>query len=211
LHYLFFDCETGGLDESVHSLLTAYFAIYDENFKLIEDLDLKLKPENGKLVTVPEALKVTGIDIEEHLKDPETITYSEGKALLLKMLTKHKIKGKRKHYRPSGQNVGFDINFVKAQLTGVDDFNSMIHHRPIDTLSITTILQDIGILPKDLGNLGSLVDYFKIPMGNAHDAKEDIRMTVDVYKSITKLLIGLRDSGVSNAGNSNSLLEIIER
>ena len=209
MHYLFFDCETGGTNENIHSLLTVYFAIYDDNFNLLDELDLKLKPSSGELVTTPKALEITGIDIAEHLADPETITYEAGRQLLHAMLAKHKIKGKRSHYRPSGQNVGFDIAFVKAQLVDLDDWEKLVHYRPVDTLSITTILQDVGILPKDLGPLASLVEYFKIPMGNAHNAKEDIRMTVDVYKAIIALLVSLKGNAITGVKN-NSLLEIIE-
>jgi len=46
-------------------------------------------------------------------------------------------------------------------------------------------------------------------MGQAHDAKEDIRMTVDVYKAYRKLMQNSKGdiAGVS----SNSLLDIVER
>jgi len=210
MHYIWFDCETGGLDKDVHSLLTAYFAIYDENLNLLEDLDLKLKPVSETFVTTPEALKITGINIEDHLADPETITYEEGKKKLMAMLTKHKIKGKRKHFRPSGQNVQFDIDYVKEWLTGKEDFNSMIHHRSVDTLALTTVLQDVGIIPKDLGNLSSLVEYFGIPMGQAHNAAEDIRMTVDVYKAYINLLNSMKPNSLNTKTQNNSLLDIIE-
>lgn len=210
MHYLWFDCETGGTDEKAHSLLTAYFAILDENFNMLDELDLKLKPSSGVIVNDPEAAKITGIDTAEHLADPETITYEQGKDKLLKMLDKHKIKGKRKHYRPSGQNIGFDINFVLAQMVDKEDWSKLVHHRPIDTLSIITVLQDVGILPKDLGPLGGLVEYFNIPMGNAHNAKEDIRMTVDVYKALIALLQSLKGNALQGNTSNNSLLEIIE-
>ena len=75
--------------------------------------------------------------------------------------------------------------------------------------TILTFLQDLEFLPKDLGNLGSQVEYFNIPVGKAHDAKGDVKMTVDVYRAYCKLLAEKKDniSGVS----SNNLLSIVER
>lgn len=211
MHYLWFDCETGGLDSDVHSLLTAYFIIYDENFNILDELDLKLKPNSGEIISTPEAMKVTGINLEEHLADPKTVTCSVGGKMLMDMLKKHKIPKKRKHYRPSGQNIGFDIDYIKKQLISKEDYGSLIHHRSVDTLAITTVLQDVGILPKDLGNLSSLVEYFGIPMGSAHEAKDDVIMTVKVYREITKLLDSLKKGAASSQPNkTNSLLEIIE-
>ncbi|MEX1013874.1 MAG: 3'-5' exonuclease [Candidatus Paceibacterota bacterium] len=210
MHYLFFDCETTGLDSSVHNLLTVYFGIYDEQLKLMDELDLKVKPDDlDKLVITEKAMEVTGINIDKHLADTSTITNSEAEKVILDFLEKHKIKGKRKHFRPCGQNVAFDIDFVTKQLVPKEKWDKLVHYRPIDTLQILTFLQDCNILPKDLGNLGSQVEYFDIPMGQAHDAREDILMTVEVYKSYRKLIESAKDNMAS--ASSNNLLSIVER
>lgn len=209
MNYLFFDCETGGTDEHRHSLLTAYFVVYSPEWEKLGDLELFLKPDEGEIVAEQEALNVTGIDLKTHLADPRTVTYSEGSKQLLDFLQKYKIPKKRRHFRPCGQNVGFDIRFVNAQLVEKYEWEKLVHYRPLDTLQILTFLQDVDFLPKDLGNLSSQVEYFNIPMGQAHDAKEDIRMTVDVYRAYRKLMQNSKGdiAGVS----SNSLLDIVER
>lgn len=209
MHYLWFDCETGGLDAEKHSLLTAYFGVYDQDLNLIDDLDLQLKPSNiNDICVTPGAMEVTGINLEEHLADPQTVTYEKGREMLLALLNKHKIPRKRKHFRPCGQNIEFDIDFIKRQLCPNEDWSKLVHHNTLDTLRILTFLQDCGILPKELGKLESMVKYFNIPMGTAHNAKEDIRMTVDVYKAVRAMVIGNKTnmSGIS----TNSLLEIVE-
>jgi oligoribonuclease (3'-5' exoribonuclease) len=135
MKYLAFDCETGGLDCNKHSLLTAYFSVYDEDFNLIDELDLYLKPSDEKLLNVTqEALKVTQINITDHLSSPNTITYEEGNKLLLKLLEKHKTKGKKRHYRPIGQNLQFDLNFIFAQLISEEDWSKTVHHNNLDRL-----------------------------------------------------------------------------
>jgi DNA polymerase III alpha subunit (gram-positive type) len=209
MNFLWFDCETGGLNARKHSLLTAYFGVYNEDMVLIDGLDLQLKPSNvNDICVTPEAINVTGINLEEHLADPQTITYEEGRVQLLALLERNKIPKKRKHFRPSGQNIEFDINFVKEQLLPDEEWSKYIHHNPLDTLRILTFLQDCGILPKDLGRLESMVKYFGIPMGQAHNAKEDVKMTVEVYKCLKALLISKKTT-MSGSGNT-SLLEIIE-
>jgi len=209
MHYLFYDTETGGTNPQLHSILTAYFIIYNEKWEKLDELEIFLKPNSGDPIAVQEALDVTGIDIKTHLKDPRTVTYQEGKDILLDFLEKHKIKGKRRHFRPCGQNIGFDEGFIMSQLVPELEWRKLVHYRALDTLTILTFLQDLGFLPKDLGNLESQVEYFNIPKGKAHDAKEDVRMTVDVYKAYCSLLADKKDSisGVS----TNNLLSIIER
>ena len=92
---LFFDCETGGMDPRVHSLLTVYFGVYDDNLELIDELDLQLKPDNLEDLRVQQAaLDITGINLEDHIKNERTITFSQAKKELISFLNKHKIKGK---------------------------------------------------------------------------------------------------------------------
>jgi DNA polymerase III epsilon subunit-like protein len=91
-----------------------------------------------------------------------------------------------------------------------DLWEKYVHHNAIDTLKILTFLIDIDFLPATLGKLDSLVQYFNIPMGQTHHAREDIRMTVEVYKNLIGLLKSKKLESMGNMG-SNSLLEIIER
>lgn len=207
MNYLFFDLETGGMDSKTHTILTGYFCILNENKEYVDELELSLKLDNGKVVAEDQALKITGINVLEHLNSEKTITYTEGKKKLLEFLTKHKIKGKRKHYRPSGQNIEFDLRFLFDQLEIEEDWKKMVDYKTLDSLRITTFLQDIQMLPSDIGNLESLVDYFNLPKGTTHNAKEDVKMTIEVYKALSNMVLqGRVNSTVSDLG----LLNIIE-
>lgn len=210
LHSLWYDYETTGTDPLIHGIMTAYYVIYDESNNKLDELELYLKPDHGEFIVDPEALVVTGLNVEEHLADPRTITYSEGAKLLMDMLKKHKIPRKRTHFRPCGQNIGFDERFTVSRLVPKAEWRKLVHYTPIDTLIIVTSLKDIGMLPKDIGNLSSLVEYFGIPMGKAHDCKEDVLMTVNVYREICKLLLSLKNNGLNTSSSNNSLLDIIE-
>jgi hypothetical protein len=170
---------------------------------------MKLKPTNLATLNVcQEAMEVTGINLEQHLIDPQTLTYDEGCVKLTLLLEKHKIKGKRIHYRPCGQNIEFDINFIKNQLISEQTWSKYVNNKPLDTLRVLTFLQDIGFLPTDLGKLESLVDFFKISKGTAHTAKDDVKMTIEVYKNMRQLVMQLKNN---TGGFNSSLLEIIER
>lgn len=208
MHYLWFDTETGGKNAKIHPLLTAYFAVCDQDHNIIDELSLQLKPADpSKMVLEQEALDVNKINIPDHLADPNTITYEEGRVKLKTFLVKHKIKGKRKHYIPAGHNVAFDKDFVWQWLMPQDEFEEEVHYRTLDTSMITTFLKDIGIFPETLGNLMSLVEYYNLPKKEAHNAKGDVQMNIDVYKSMKAMM---KDRKKDMVGGTNSLLEIIE-
>lgn len=211
MHYLWSDCETGGKKKEKHPLLQAYFAVYNDKMEFVDELELFLKPDEGDHTTVcveQEALDVTGINIEEHFKSPNTITYTEGRKLLLDFLTKHKIPNKRKHFRLSGHNVAFDLGFINTYLLDEDEWEKLVHYLLIDTLRICTFLQDCGLIAGDIGNLGSLVEYFGIPKDQAHNARGDIKMNVGVYKALLQMMKERKNnmSGISE----HNLLSIVE-
>jgi oligoribonuclease (3'-5' exoribonuclease) len=209
MHYLWFDCETGGRYAKINSLLTAYFAVCDRDLKVIDELYLQLKPEDISTINVTEeAMKVNGIDLQEHLANPETVTYAEGRKQLNALLVRNKIRAKRKHFMPCGHNVAFDKEFIWEQLMPQEEFETLVHYRTLDTMSGCTPLKDVGILPADVGSLTSLVEYFGIPMKEAHNARDDVLMNIEVYRSMRDMLTSKKRD--MSAASNVSLLQIIE-
>ena len=205
--FMAFDTETGSRDPKEADLLTFYAAIIDEDFKLVEELYLKLKPDDGKCpIAHAEALKVNKIDITSHLKDPETITYSEGKKRLYLMLKKYAKKvGKTNNIRPMGYNVPFDIKWTQHYLISEKEWETLFHYKYVDVMQSVDFLRDSGWFPKDIGSLTSVVDYLQIPHRSAHNSREDTLMTVDVYKKILEIMSSKKDGG--QAQDLISLLE----
>lgn len=188
MHALVFDTETGGLDPQEHSLLTAYFCILDlKEWKILDELDLKLKPEDGNFIITPKAMEINGIDLKKHKE--EAITYKEGNKLLKSFLKKNKIKGKRNHFIPLGQNIGFDINFLKAQVITDEEWKkSGIYYGQLDTKALVDFLKIVGIFPDYMKtNLGAIIDYLGLPKRDAHVAKDDVLMTIDVFRALVDL------------------------
>lgn len=210
MHYMWFDTETGGLNPQIHSLLTAYFAVCDKDLKIIDEIYLQLKPSDlSQLNVTEEAMNITKINLEEHLSDPNTITYEQGQKTLLAFFAKQKIKGKRRSLQPCGHNIAFDKDMIWHQLIPKEVWEKDVHYRTLDTSSICAFLKDVALIPQDVGSLTSLVQYFDIPLGEAHNARGDVLMNIEVYKAMRNLMKEKKEgfTGVTNS----SLLQIVER
>lgn len=211
--YLPFDTETGGLDPKTSDLLTFYMAVMDENFKIIDEIDLKLKPNDGRLpIAEAGALRANGINLTEHMANPETITYAEGAVKIVAMIKKHlKKNGRYSNLRPMGQNVPFDVGYTQQYLIPKEEWDKLIHYVVVDTKTIVDFFKDCGWFPKELGSLGSIVEYLGVPKRNAHNAKEDTLMCIDVYKAIRALMDSKKNTQNGNGGGQQQdLISLLE-
>lgn len=207
-YYIALDTETGSVYPEKGDLLTAYFAVLDEEFNILEELDLKLKPNNGRLpIAEYGALKINGINIKDHMNDSKTIYYSLGKDRLLTLLNKYLKKNRGKsNLQVFGYNViGFDIGFLQHYLLPKENWDNIFHYKSVDIMQHIDFLKFHGWLPKEIGNLNSVVDHFGIQKLNAHEAKSDVLMTIEVHKK----LIELMDSK-KNGGQQQDLIALLE-
>lgn len=204
--YLAFDTETGGLKPDKADLLTAYFAILDEDFKILEELPLQLKPEGRLPVVETDAMEVNGIDIEKHLADPNTVTYAEGAKKLTALIKKYlKKKGRYSNILSLGYNISFDIKWLQHHLINEDAWDSMVHYKNFDVMQDVDVLKRHGWLPPNVGNLKSVVEHFSVPRGEAHTARDDILMTLGVFKKIKELM-----DSKKNGGAVQDLISLLE-
>lgn len=208
--YMPWDTETGGLNENKADLLTAYFAIMTEDYQILDELYLKLKPDGGRLpIAEAGALRVNGIDLQAHLADPETVTYSEGKAGLIAMIKKHlKRNGRYSNISPMGYNCPFDVRWTQKHLLDQDTWESLLHYKMHDVMGVVDTLKKYGLFPKTLGSLSSVVEYLQVPTRGAHNAKEDTLMTIDVDKKLSEFFKGLKAGGGASAGQD--LITLLE-
>ena len=177
------DTETCGVTLDM-SLLTAYFAVLDENLSVVDELELNLKPESGVYNVTAQALNVNKINLVEH--DKIAIPYREAKPLLYNFL-KQNYQGEK--LTPIGHGVKFDVEFTKKYLIG-PSWEDFVSYRMLCTSSAVQFLRAAGLFPDDVsGSLGSLVGYFKLPsQGEFHTAKTDALQTVAVFKELLKLV-----------------------
>ena len=183
--FIAFDNETGGVAPET-SLLTVYFAILDDNLNQIDELDLYLKPNDGKPYIVEAGgLEVNKIDLIAH--DKIAMPYSAGGQLLVNLLRKHAI-GKEK-LTPLGHNVPFDIAGVNNHLLGAKTWNQFVSYKIQDTQQNASFLQRKGLYPADKSvRLQTLIEHFNIQVpGELHTSKYDTLCTVEVYKALLRL------------------------
>jgi DNA polymerase III epsilon subunit-like protein len=190
------DCETGGLDEETSDVLTLYMAVCTYDWKIVDELDLKLKPDGGRFpIAEAGALKVNGIDLQKHLADPNTITYSEAKVKILEFLKKYRKPGRWSNLTPLGHNCPFDLRYIWKYVVPKAEWNKLVHYGIADTKSDCDALKRWGFLPQSCGTLGSLVEHFNIPQRAAHNAKEDTLMCVDVAKAMQTFMMSKKEGG----------------
>jgi DNA polymerase III epsilon subunit-like protein len=203
-YFVAFDLETGGTDEKKNAILTGYFAILDKDLNLIQDLELYFKPPEHAVVEAG-ALEANGINMAQHLARSDLVSYEEGAVKIVDLIKKNK--PKRTKLRIFGYNVLFDIKFITKSLIDASDWEAITHHVTIDPFNIINFLKDIDFVPQDLGNLSSVVKYFGINEGLFHTARDDVHMTVEVYRKIRSAVSSSKASGNSQ---EMDLLEIIE-
>lgn len=203
------DTETGGLLPEKQDLLTFYGGMYTEDWTLLEELELKLKPNDGRLPNVEAgALKVNGIDIHKHMADPKTVTYKEGNALLTAMLRRHLSKnGRYSNLNPMFYNAPFDVGFLQKYVLPADEWGSILHYKNLDPSQAVDFLKRCGWLPKEVGTLVSMVEFFGIPKRNAHTAKDDSLMMIDVWKKLCEMMKSKQENGSGN----QDLISLLEQ
>ena len=198
--YLAFDTETGGLIALKNPVLTAYFAVVGEDFGIIDELYLFVKPEAPFDVIEPSAMAVNKINLQAHLERSDILTRSEASHKLLEFLKKYQSKRGSNiptKLKPMGHNVDFDINMVTAQLVSSEDWNKYLHYGKIDTKMIADFLKEVGLLPPEIGRLESLVKHFNIPMLGAHEARNDTLMMIESYRELVSMVSSLKKDTVS--------------
>lgn len=195
--YLAFDTETGGLNPLKNPILTAFFGIIGEDFGLIDELNLYIRPEAPFDTVEPDALAINKIDLSEHLESPRTVSLTEAKGQLLNFLKKHKGAKMADRLRPMGYNIDFDLGMVWAQLLPPTDWNANVHYAKMDPKTIVDFLKESGWLPPEIGKLESLAKHFNISTLGAHECRSDTLMMVESYKRLIDMLKDRKNDSLS--------------
>lgn len=172
------DEEMGGLSLD-HSLLEAYFGVYDSMFRPLGDLDIRIK--HDPYILSAQGMSVNRIDIVAHDLIAEYKTTAGKK--LYEFLKLHSDNGTNK-LTVVGHGVHGDMQFIFKQLLNMETFEQFTSYRYIDTSVINTYLQLQGIVPQSVsGSLSSLAEYYNIPIeGQLHSAKTDAILTIKVLQ-----------------------------
>lgn len=178
---VFLDVETGGRDPAVHPLLTIGLVTLNQAGELLRPLHLRLR--HDQYVTEPEALAVTGIDLEAHHAQAQP--QGEVVAALRDYAEASARETGVEKTLLAGHNFGFDLSFVRPLYPEL--FRSF-RRGPLDTKVIAQFLIQSGALPRRVGTaLDGLAGHFGVVYG-AHDALEDARATARVYLGLEGLV-----------------------
>lgn len=186
-YFLGVDTETGGISEET-SLLTAYYGFYQLNnskFTLLDDLDLKIKPNDGIYRVTSEGMNVNKINLIEH--DKIAIYEKFAGQQLYKKLQEWFVISKDKIV-PVGHNVYFDINRTTDRLISKGSWETFVSYRAMDTCTLAQFYRICGKLPADIScSLSHLAGYYKVQVtGKHHEAKCDVEMTMGVLENLIK-------------------------
>lgn len=185
------DTEATGLPPEAQ-LLTLYMGILDDNFKIIQSLDLKIKPDpiNGRTVyshIEVEALAVNKIDLIDH--DKVAITYKQSKTIVYKWLEEmYSLYG---HLTPFGNMVQGDVDKICECLISRGAWDNFCDRRVIELSGIGKTLQLMGKIPETQSlSLSKISKYFEMQVDDnlLHTAKYDVEVGAFVLKKYLDLL-----------------------
>ncbi len=193
-YYIAFDGEFGGIGVD-KSLLTLYVCLVtleiDSTFRIIKDLELKIKPNNSVYQVTAEALSINKINLVEH--DKVAITEKEAGTKLYDFLsTSYNETGKNKLI-PIGHNPNADILQITNKLISANSWNQYVSYRIIDTAGLAQFLKITGKIPDNIScSLSHLISYFAKSDPNTidmtlHDAKVDTHSTLYVLSNLINL------------------------
>lgn len=169
----FTDTETTGLDEEQHEIIEVATVIYDPSKdEVIDEWEKKIAPSHIETAQ-PEALKINGFAENSHLYKGKL------KPTLIKLNSL--VKG----CMIVGQNIDFDIRFLKKAMASCDIKPAWNHREKLDLLSIAwPILKDSDI---EKLSLNKICEYFGISNAGEHTALVDCRRTYEVYRCLMNI------------------------
>ncbi len=176
----------GGLEREKYSLLSVYLMATDDQFNVIGDLYLYLKPDDGIYRVCAEAMNVNKINLVEH--DTRAIPYKEGSTKLYNWLKQLTNEGKTKA-TVVGHGVYGDVEWIIWHLMSRGSWETFTSYRKLDTQAVCQFLKACGLFPETVsGSLISIAQYFgiKVDENACHDAKYDTELTHKVFVSLVK-------------------------
>jgi hypothetical protein len=187
--YIALDCEMGGIGED-KSLLTAYYGILDSDFNLLDELDLRLIPDDGIYHIDPKGLAICKINLVELYA--VAIPYKEGGTKLYNFLQRNWNSGDDK-FIPVGHKVAGDI-LQTERLISSGSWDRFCSYRALDTCAITQFLRLTGYLKgaEPTASVDSLAKYFGVTQvvpGQLHEARYDALTTAEILKKLRDLVV----------------------
>ncbi len=184
---VFFDLETGGLDWTKHPIIQIAAIAVDADLAPIESFQCKVKFPVADADA--QALSINHYDLD--VWDKEGVAAFGAVQMFARFLLRHaSITRASKAGNPysiaqlAGHNAAsFDIHFLTAFFKRNNAFLPA-SYRVLDTLQRAAWhFHENGGEPEDL-KLQTLAKHFGVEPAKAHDALDDVRVTIEVYKKL---------------------------
>lgn len=186
---LVLDTETGGLDPSNASLLTVGMIAADYGTGKVHD-QLYLEIKHDIYEVAAGALRVNKIkDLVKH--DKSAVSCKDAVGQIVDFLEKNFKKSVP--VAPFGQNINFDIGFMKQLFKKANaDYNDFFSYQYLDTMPILRFLAMLDVIPQSAVKLDGARKHFNIKTkrGAAHNALDDCEATLALIRALADLFIG---------------------
>jgi DNA polymerase III epsilon subunit-like protein len=187
--YLFMDAETGGLTPQ-HSLLTVSFIVVDERFNIVplgeDNPGLYLRIRHDEYALTAGALAVNKINLVEH--NEKGLPLPAAAERMRDFLRRGCAATNKKRLIPSGHNVNFDVQFVRANLLTDEQWNEFFTYPFLDTAAIARFLNAAGMYSGGY-SLTALRSRFLPGMtGDLHNAEADNLVTIELAKTFAYMM-----------------------
>lgn len=182
---LHFDVETTGLNSKEHCIVQLA-GLIEIDGQIVDTFNFKIKPHRFDNIS-PEALKVTGLTIEELQTYPESSTVYFN---LIKLFERYINRFDRSDkFIPIAYNGKFDMDFLEAFFLHNHDkyFGSWMSRYLLDPLALAKVFFMEGNIPIKDFHLSTVCAHFDISL-NAHDALEDVTAMRELYRRMIEEL-----------------------
>lgn len=176
---LWIDTETTGLSPIINDVVQVA-GIIEINHQTVETFSIYSRPID--LINIsPKALAVNGLTIEQ-MKGfaPAELAYNQFNKILSKYVDTN---NQYDRLIPCGHCVGFDVDFVSAWSTKVENDNFLLHHNRLDLMSLVLTCKDLNIYSGHT-TLTAICKWLGVELKNAHYALSDIIATRECYYKI---------------------------
>lgn len=168
----FLDFETTGIDLINDFPIEIGAILVDGNLNFIKEFHSLIKPNY--------AFKIKESALKIHNISEQVINESPTEAEVLNLM----FKSLGTNYRLAAWNMSFDVSFFKA-LCYRNDYQeclNKLNYRHLDVQTINFIAKEIGCIPNDINSLSDLTNYMGLSRSKFHNAKEDVKLLIEVYR-----------------------------
>lgn len=184
------DCETGGLDENRHSLISIALCKITSDFTVIDKVEYFISLE--EYVVTPKAMFINRIDLgdAENWLKPDVVKKKMLEFLDMPANILEGVENKRGRWRIFGKNPDFDAKFLKV-FFGPKVYDSIFMHWTECVLKdMYNPLERQGLVPvpakRSLGDLCEIMGI-ELDKDKLHGAAYDVEMTLMLAQKLSKI------------------------